>query len=100
MPPVITTQKTLSMNEDNNIVLKLSDFTVFDPDSDPSTFQLVVLPGTNYTVNGTTVTPASNYFGNLIVNVAVRDASLQGVSYPAVIAVNPVNDPPVLHQPA
>jgi lysophospholipase L1-like esterase len=93
--PVITSQKTLSINEDNSILLKLSDFTVFDPDSDPSTFQLVVLTGTNYTVNGNTVTPALNYFGNLIVNVAVRDASLQGASYPALITVNGINDSPV-----
>jgi lysophospholipase L1-like esterase len=93
--PVITAQKTLSINEDNTIFLKLSDFTVFDPDSDPSTFQLIVLPGTNYSVNGNTVIPSSNYSGNLSVNVAVRDASLQGASYPAVITVNAVNDPPV-----
>lgn len=94
-PPQITTQKSLSINEDNSILLKLSDFTVFDPDSDPSTFQLVVQSGTNYTVNGNTVTPALNYNGNLIVNVAVRDASLQGTSYPAVITVNAINDSPV-----
>jgi lysophospholipase L1-like esterase len=95
--PVITAQKTLSINEDNSILLKLSDFTVSDPDpdSDPSTFQLVVLPGTNYTINGNTVTPALNYFGNLFVNVAVRDATLQGASYPAIIAVNAINDSPV-----
>jgi lysophospholipase L1-like esterase len=93
--PVITAQKTLSINEDNSILLKLSDFTVFDPDSDPSTFQLVVLPGTNYTVNGSTVIPASNYSGNLTVNVAVRDASLQGASYPALVTVNSINDSPV-----
>ncbi len=99
--PVITTQNALSINEDNSILLKLSDFTVFDPDSDPSTFQLVVLPGTNYTVSGNTVTPAPNYNGNLIVNVAVRDASLQGASYPALITVNPVNDAPVyISQPS
>jgi hypothetical protein len=93
--PVINAQKPLNTNEDNSIVLKLSDFTVFDPDSDPSTFQLVVLSGTNYSVNGSTITPALNYSGNLIVNVAVRDASLQGASYPAVIAVNAINDSPV-----
>jgi lysophospholipase L1-like esterase len=94
-PPTITSQKTLITNEDNSLLLNLSDFTVYDPDSDPSTFQLVVLPGTNYSVNGNTITPALNYNGNLIVNVAVRDASLQGTSYPAVITVNAVNDPPV-----
>ena len=95
--PVITAQKTLSINEDNSILLKLSDFTVFDPDpdSDPSTFQLVVLPGTNYSVNGNTVTPALNYFGNLTVNVAVREAALQGATYPAIIAVIGINDSPV-----
>jgi lysophospholipase L1-like esterase len=93
--PVITNQQSLSINEDANIVLSLQNFTVSDPDSDPSTFQLVVLPGTNYSANGNTVTPAQNYSGNLIVNVAVRDATLQGASYPAVITVNGINDSPV-----
>jgi len=93
--PVITTQQPLSMNEDGNILLNLSNFTVFDPDSDPSTFQLIVLPETNYTIAGNTVTPAANYYGNLIVNVAVRDASVQGTAYPAAITVNAINDSPV-----
>ncbi len=98
--PEITAQQPLSMNEDASIVLSLSNFTVVDPDSDPSTFQLSVLPGTNYTVSGNTVTPVSNYSGNLIVNVAVRDASLQGTTYPAAITVNGMNDPPVyINQP-
>jgi lysophospholipase L1-like esterase len=93
--PVITGQSALSIDEDNSIALSLSNFTIFDPDSDPSTFQLLILPGTNYSVNGSIITPSANYAGNLSVNVAVKDATLQGPTYSAMITVNPVNDPPV-----
>jgi lysophospholipase L1-like esterase len=94
-PPTITAQSALAVNEDNSLSLSLSNFTVYDPDSDPSTFQLVILPGTNYTFNGNLVTPSLNYSGTLTVNAAVRDNVQQGSSYPAQITVNPVNDPPV-----
>ncbi len=93
--PVITGQAALSMTEDSNLELTLANFTISDPDSDPSTFQLVVLPGTNYTTAGNTVIPVSNYYGSLGVNVAVSDDFSQGPTYSATITVNGVNDPPV-----
>jgi lysophospholipase L1-like esterase len=98
--PIITAQSPLSVNEDNSLILSLSNFTVFDPDSDPPTFQLSLLSGTNYTVNGSMVTPALNFAGSLYVNVAVSDNLLQGATYQALITVNQVNDPPdFLSQP-
>jgi hypothetical protein len=100
-PPTVTGQTALNVDEDNPIALSLSDFTVFDPDSPSNTFQLVVLPGTGYSVNGMIVTPATNFNGNLSVNVAVSDNIAQGATYAANINVNPVNDPPVFNsQPA
>jgi lysophospholipase L1-like esterase len=94
-PPVITSQSTLTTIEDTPITLKLSDFTITDPDSDPSTFQLLVLAGSNYTMNGTKVTPAANFNGALSVNVAVRDASDTGPAFQATVNVSSVNDAPV-----
>jgi hypothetical protein len=94
-PPVITSQSTLATIEDTPLTLKLSDFTIADPDSDPSTFQLLVLPGTNYSVSGAKVTPAANFNGNLVVNAAIRDASNTGPTYQTAISVSSINDAPV-----
>lgn len=94
-PPVITSQSTLATIEDTPFTLKLSDFTITDPDSDPSTFQLLVLPGTDYTVSGPKVTPVANFNGSLTVNTAIRDASNTGPTFQAVISVSSINDAPV-----
>jgi lysophospholipase L1-like esterase len=93
-PPVITQQNSLTTLEDTPITLKLSDFTVTDPDSDPSTFQLVISSGNHYTFSGTRITPELNYNGQLTVNVAVKDASDTGPVFNAIVNVTAVNDPP------
>lgn len=100
-PPVIKEQSALAVDEDNSITLSLSNFTIVDPDSPPESFQLSVLPGANYTVNGLSVKPTTNFNGQLTVTVKVSDNSLSGPEYPALITVNAVNDKPVYSgQPA
>ncbi|HLO59726.1 MAG TPA: Ig-like domain-containing protein [Bacteroidales bacterium] len=93
-PPVITAQTSLTTIEDTPITLKLSDFTISDPDSDPSTFQLVINSGNHYTFSGTRITPELNYNGQLTVNVSVKDATDTGPVFNALINVTAVNDPP------
>lgn len=93
--PAITGQVALSTNEDTPLVLKVTDFTIEDPDNAyPNDFSLTVLPGTNYTFSGTTITPALNYNGPLSVNVRVSDGSLNSPTFSAQVTVNPVNDAP------
>ncbi len=95
--PVITGQVALSTNEDTPLALKITDFTIEDPDNAyPNDFTLTVLPGSNYTFSGTTITPALNYNGNLSVNVRVSDGSLNSPTFVAQVTVNPVNDPPAI----
>jgi gliding motility-associated-like protein len=97
-PPVITGQNPLSTLEDQPIVLKLGDLLVTDVDNTfPTGFSLSVLPpsGTSYTVTGTTVTPALNLNGTLLVNVAVSDGAAS-TSFSMEISVGPVNDAPTL----
>jgi len=95
--PVITGQKSLSTNEEQAITLQLSDLTVTDPDSPyPTGFSLIVLPGNNYTVSGTSVTPAVNFNGTLSVSVKVNDGSIDSAPFPVQITVNPINDAPVI----
>lgn len=93
-PPVIDGQSELTTEEDNNLVLTLTDLTVTDPDNNfPADFTLEVKAGENYTFTGTAVTPVSNWFGTLIVNVTVSDLSTI-VNGTVEIEVTSVNDVP------
>src|SRR5690606_29301907 len=99
-PPVITGQKALSVAEDQPITIKLTDLTVVDPDPEdvyPGDFTMTLAAGTNYTVEGTTVQPAANYFGPITVPVRVNDGVHDSDPFNLVITVTPVNDPPSIN---
>ena len=96
-PPVITGQTALTVEEDNALMLQLSNLTVTDADNSfPTDFSLAVLDGTNYTVSGNTITPSSNFTGDLSVGVQVNDGTINSVVYNLVVTVTPVNDAPVI----
>ena len=96
-PPVITGQKTLSTNEDQAIALQVSDVIASDPDNSfPTDHTLIVVPGTNYSISGTTITPSLNYNGALVVSVKISDGSAESNVYGLLITVNPVNDKPTI----
>jgi hypothetical protein len=94
--PVITGQKTLSVNEDQGILILKSDLTIVDHNNLLGDITIIVQPGTNYTFVGNSVTPAANFNGQLSVNVIARDLSENSDVYPVVVTVNPVNDMPVI----
>ncbi|MDR6237271.1 hypothetical protein HNQ88_000247 [Aureibacter tunicatorum] len=87
--PVITgLENDLSTNENTALTIDLSDLTVTDADSDyPTDFTLTVLDGDNYTVEGTTITPAQDYVGELIVNVKVNDGISDSEVFEAMVTV-------------
>nr|WP_236676242.1 tandem-95 repeat protein [Chryseolinea lacunae] len=94
-PPVINSQSTLTVAEDNSIQLQLSHFSVTDPDNTfPTGFSLSVGSGANYQVSGTTVTPAANFTGTLTVPVTISDGNASSAPFMATITVTPVNDAP------
>lgn len=96
-PPVITAQTPLTINENQSIVVALSNLSVTDPDNTyPSGFTLQLESGSNYTVSGTTVTPSAGFSGVLTVGVSVNDGAASSAVFPLQITVNPVNDPPVI----
>lgn len=93
-PPVITGHSSLSIDEDNDIVLSMDDITATDPDTDPADLSLEVRAGSNYTFSGLTVTPAANFNGTLTVVIVVNDLSSESDPYDLPITVNPINDAP------
>jgi gliding motility-associated-like protein len=95
--PVITGQQPVQTNEDTPVTLELGHLIVSDPDNSfPTGFTMKVLPGTNYSVSGNTVTPAANFSGTLTVGVTVNDGAAESASFPFQISVVPANDPPVI----
>lgn len=95
--PQITGQKAITINEDVSRTIALGDLTVTDSDNSyPTGFTLTVLDGTNYTVNGTAITPALNFNGTITVNVKVNDGTDDSNVFGLQITVKAVNDAPVI----
>jgi len=95
--PVITGQISVSTPENTAVEIQLSDLTVSDPDNDyPAGFSLTVLPGINYTVSGTQITPAEGFSGSLKVDVMVNDGANDSNVYSLTVTVGAVNDAPVI----
>lgn len=93
--PQITAQATVSTQEETPVTLALSHLTVFDPDNAfPTGFTLLVSPGVNYTVSGSTITPALNFSGVLTVPLRVNDGVNNSASFDFQLQVSPINDPP------
>lgn len=94
--PVIDGQKALAVNEDQSIILQLTDLVVTDPDDTyPADFTMTLSSGSNYTVLANTITPSPNFFGTLSVPVKVNDGDADNAAvFNIQITVNPINDSP------
>lgn len=93
--PVIAGHTALSIKESESITLELSHLTVTDPDNKyPDDFTLKVHAGSNYTVNGRTVTPQPGFSGSLSVAVTVNDGQVDSDPYTLPVQVQPVDRVP------
>jgi len=90
--PIITGQQTLTTPEEMALEIKPADLIITDPDD--SAFTVSILPGSNYTVSGSTITPASNFVGELTVPVKVNDGEADSPVFDLSVLVTPVNDAP------
>jgi len=95
--PVITGQNDVTMQEDGTRTLAVTDLIIDDSDDTfPGGFSLLVQNGTNYTVSGTTITPAANFAGTLTVPVTVHDGDAESNVFNLQVTVSAVNDAPVI----
>lgn len=93
--PVITGQSTLATDEGVAISILPQHLQVTDPDNKyPDDFTLAIHAGSNYSVSGTQVVPASGFSGTLSVNVTVHDGAAASDMYAMAVAVKPVNRVP------
>jgi gliding motility-associated-like protein len=88
-PPTITGQLPLTTAANTAIDVKFSDLVVSDPDNTyPTGFSIKLSAGANYTVSGTTVTPAANFKGMLTVPTVVNDGAADSPPYNLQIEVS------------
>jgi gliding motility-associated-like protein len=89
--PQITDQVPITINQGGSVTISLTQLTVTDPDDNyPTGFTLTIYNGTNYTVSGSTITPAATFSGNLIVQVSVNDGEDESAHFDLIVQVNPV----------
>src|SRR5690606_26861185 len=97
IPPQIIGQTPLATDEETPLSLGFDDLIVFDPDSRyPENFSINLFDGEHHTAQGRTITPRKDFSGTLTVMVTVDDGKLESDPYRLAIAVNPVNDAPVV----
>jgi gliding motility-associated-like protein len=98
-PPVITGQKTISIVQNSALTIHLSHLIVSDPDNKyPTGFTLKVLPGDNYSVEGTTIRPLPTFSNNtLSVGVVVNDGTDDSAPYDLKIQVVPSSSTPIIN---
>jgi hypothetical protein len=89
--PVINGQVSVQTTMNTSIEILLTHLTVTDSDNTyPTDFTLQVYPGSNYSINGSTITPSANFKGTLTVNVSVKDGTATSESYPLKVVVSDV----------
>jgi Bacterial surface protein, Ig-like domain/Bacterial Ig domain/Putative Ig domain/FG-GAP-like repeat len=95
IPPEITGQKDVLVDEDSSLQLKPGDLEVFDPDSNfPKDFTIEVNDGRNYTRDGSVISPVANFNDQLSVPVRVYDGTNFSNLFSLLVEVRPRNDAP------
>jgi subtilisin family serine protease len=93
LPPVILGQNPLAMLSNQNLTISVNDLIIFDAENPYGPFILTVYSGTNYTVNGTTITATTNS-GTLSVPVSINDGTYESDIYALNVNVRSSNIPP------
>lgn len=97
VPPVITGQVPLTIEENTSITITLTHLQVTDPDNDfPEDFSLRVFPGSNYRLEGNRIVPDAGFTGTLRAEVSVRDGDDESNRFTLEVEVIPENEPPVI----
>lgn len=94
--PVIIGQNPLATTEETGLKITLEDLDVYDPDSNPEDFTLVVQEGVDYFLTDNTIVPLPDFNGELSVRAYVSDGLGDGNPAILMVGVAPVNDIPLI----
>lgn len=98
-PPLIQSVSEITIDEDDTVHIQLSDVVVVI-DSDnvfPDDFTFSLTEGENYEVEGNSIIPDEDFFGELISSLRVFDGADSSNVVSFSIQVSPVNDPPIIN---
>ncbi len=93
-PPSIIGNADTILKENQSFTVLLNMLEIEDPDNTINQMTLYVLGGSNYTVQGHTITPYPNFMGTLNINLRVMDLEFLSDIYVMRVVVKPFNDPP------
>ncbi len=97
LPPVITGQLAVQMLRNGSRTLTGNDLIILDTETPDGPFNLTVLGGNNYSVNGTTITVANGFAGSsLTVPVKVSDGTYYSDIFNLTITFRDNNYAPVI----
>jgi gliding motility-associated-like protein len=95
--PAIISQNPISIPTNTSTVLKITSLEVQDPDGQTiGNFTVRILPGTNYSFTGATLTPAANFTGTLTVRVVVNDGIIDSAPFNLKVEVLPKSVIPLI----
>ncbi len=95
--PIIEADTSLTLDEDNALVLNEAWVTGSDPENDP--VEIIFLEGENYSIANGSLIPELNFNGILFLKVVGFDGEKYSEEKTIPITIIPVNDPPsVLNQ--
>ncbi len=92
--PVLSGPEALSTDEDTALTITDETLNITDPDNASGDMTITITEGENYTLDGTTITPAENFNGELALSVTVNDGELDSNTQAITLTVNAVNDAP------
>lgn len=95
IPNIVDQLSELTTLEELGVQLELEDLLVENLDVNyPDDFTLEILEGKNYAIDGSSIVPAIDFSGELLVSVMVNDGEDNSAPYEMIIDVLPVNDVP------
>lgn len=93
-PPVITSQRPVTMLEDHRYRITSSDLVITDAQSPSGPFLITASSGTNYTIVRDSIVPSPDFNGTLTVPVTASDGLASSTVFNVIITVTAVNDAP------
>ncbi|HEX2955373.1 MAG TPA: tandem-95 repeat protein, partial [Chitinispirillaceae bacterium] len=96
LPPVITGQNPLVMNSNSSLTISTNDLVIFDAETPYGPFTLTLRGGTNYTISGTQITPATGFSGTLRVPASINDGRYESDLCTLTVNVRSSNSAPII----
>ena len=98
--PKIIDQRTISTNEDTPVTITPANLLIEDPDNTQEELSVIIESGDHYQLEQNTIHPASNFNGDLSVDLSVSDGKAVSEPFTVTVKVISVNDPTIITQKA